>query len=768
MQHLEGWLFDVYAASQKGVSVWLIDAAGKMHHLQDEVLPYFFVGGTANELHTVCQWLNKTPFPIQLARATRYDVFSRCERLVLQVSVLCANDYVRLVQRVIDTFPKLTLYHADLSIPQFYYFRRNVFPVAKVDVNVDEQGRILEMETQDSPGAVEYELPPLRTMTLSIEGDSTHPQNPCHGYRAPIVVGYEGREYVLDDASPARMLKTLRSHLVRYDPDIILSNYGDAFLFPYLMNCASQHLLDLPLNRESGRQPWYRRARSSFTYGHYLFQPESHLLFGRWHLDRQTACLFGEFGLAGVIEMARLAHRPVQQSARATIGGAVSTAEVATAFKHNYLIPLRKQETEDFETAEELLRVDRGGLVYQPVAGMHYDVFELDFLACFLAIMVQFNISGETVNCSCCRNHVPQLKLRICQKRRGVVPLTIEPVLQKRKRYRRLKREHPDPVQRETYRGRDAADKWWTVACFGFTGHVHAKFGLLSAHAAVCAYARETILRTKEIAEARDFRVLHINVDCVWIQKPGATEPEVNALIPKIEQATGLSLMLEARYRWVAFLNSRVDPRRSVPNRYFAATVSGDTKLRGIEARRHDTPAWIAAIQTQLIEELAQAITPQDIAAKMSAVLQIVTQELDRLRAGHVPLYALTLASSLSRLPHEYKTNNLNAAVARQLQENGVVLHLGERVQYLVLDRQATLDTDRVVPWEFIDGKDGYDVAFYEQLFLRAVENVLAPCGISAAMLRDALTCALPPPTLSKHAQAGTKPYWGPLFVGVT
>lgn len=336
---------------------------------------------------------------------------------------------------------------------------------------------------------------------------------------------------------------------------------------------------------------------------------------------------------------------------------------------------------------------------------------------------------------------------------------------------------------RGIYRQRDSAAKWILVTCFGFAGHKHAKFGLISAHAAVCAYGRENILRAKEVVERFDYRVLHIITDSVWIQKPRATEQELEAMLGEIERVTGLPIALEARYKWVAFLNSRVDARRAVPNRYFAAARDGEVKVRGIECRRHDTPPWIAAIQTQLVKLLAQANSQQELARLLPNALRLVEQQVERLRAGHVPMYQLTITSSLSRLPmthhhaprvtqatcvmmrHEYKVNNLNAAVARQLEAQGATLHLGERARYVVLDKESDVDADRVVPWDFSDGNDGYDAAFYETLLLRAVESVLAPCGITAQMLKDWVVKALPAPTLRKRLDAPKcSVYWGPLF----
>ncbi len=428
--------------------------------------------------------------------------------------------------------------------------------------------------------------------------------------------------------------------------------------------------------------------------------------------------------------------------------------------------PVYKEEAEEFQSAADLIRTDRGGLTYQPIAGLHVGVDAVDFKAMFPNIMARYNIGGETVNCNCCSdNFVPELRMRICKKRKGIVSMASELIVEKRFGYKRLIRETESEELRTMYRARDGAGKWCGVAIFGFAAHTSAKFGLTSAHSAVCAYSREFILRAKEKAERRGFRVLHIITDSLFLQKENAADEELEKLVDEIEQATGLPIALEDRFKWVAFLASRVDPRRSVPNMYFAAARDGGTKIRGIAARRHDTPAWISETQRELIETLAEASTREEMAALLPEWMQIVTRELDRLRAGHVPLHLLTIACSISKLPKEYKVNSLNAAVARQLEACGIELHPGERIRYVVMNKDADVDSDRVVPWALIgEGQDGYDVAYYEELFLRACEQVFAPLGVNATMLRDGVKKVLPLPMMQKRIAAKTAPYWGPLF----
>src|SRR5581483_11130868 len=218
-------------------------------------------------------------------------------------------------------------------------------------------------------------------------------------------------------------------------------------------------------------------------------------------------------------------RRAIQHSVRSTIGGSVSALENAIAYETGCLIPYAKEKGEDFQSVDELVRVDRGGLTYQPVAGLHFDVHLADFKAMFPAIMARLNISGETVNCPCCHdNDVPGLKLRICKKRRGIVSLASEVIVEKRFGYKRLKREAESEELRQIYDARDAASKWMGVAIFGFAAHTSALFGLISAHAAVCAYAREFIVRAKEEARRAGFQVLHIITDCLFLHKENAAD----------------------------------------------------------------------------------------------------------------------------------------------------------------------------------------------------------------------------------------------------
>ena len=212
----------------------------------------------------------------------------------------------------------------------------------------------------------------------------------------------------------------------------------------------------------------------------------------------------------------------------------MTSMQMDRAINDGILVPWRKNEPEKAKTALQLLTVDKGGLTFQPKIGEHENVAEIDFASMYPSLMVTRNISPETVLCSCCRNDaVPEAGYNICEKRRGLIPLTLEPLVERRKLYKQLMKS-ADERTRVIYDARRAAIKWMLVTCFGYMGYKNARMGRIEAHEAVTAWGRETLLRAKEIAEDAGFEMLHALTDSLWIEKEGITEEELSRLCEMI------------------------------------------------------------------------------------------------------------------------------------------------------------------------------------------------------------------------------------------
>jgi DNA polymerase elongation subunit (family B) len=64
---------------------------------------------------------------------------------------------------------------------------------------------------------------------------------------------------------------------------------------------------------------------------------------------------------------------------------------------------------------------------------------------------------------------VPEAGYNICEKRRGLIPLTLEPLIERRRLLKQLMKS-ADERTRATYDARRGAIKWMLVTCFGYMG----------------------------------------------------------------------------------------------------------------------------------------------------------------------------------------------------------------------------------------------------------------------------------------------------------
>ena len=189
----------------------------------------------------------------------------------------------------------------------------------------------------------------------------------------------------------------MKADLKRFDPDLILTDYGDTWLFPQLNVWSKENGIDLNPNRDQNKEILTRRADSYFAYGQVVYRGAQAHLFGRWHIDRQNAMSFGEYGLEGAMEQARVTGLGVQEMARKSPGAGITAMQMHTALRNGIMVPFQKQQVEGTKTLAELIRADHGGLIYQPLIGVHRNVAQIDFSSMYPAIMVKHNISPETV-----------------------------------------------------------------------------------------------------------------------------------------------------------------------------------------------------------------------------------------------------------------------------------------------------------------------------------------------------------------------------------
>jgi DNA polymerase II len=705
---IEGWLFDIDDLGP-AVALWIYDAGGNLRRLTHEFSPPIYVGGAKDELKRFSSDLWRRGLITGGRWAALREFWTGEETEVLQLNVSDSSNLPRLREIAGALDQQFSFYNIDIPTAQYYLYLSGLFPLCRLDCEVDEEGRVIEIAAKNSAYDLHRTLPALSI--LKLRGEKMQPLSA----QSRILAEWNGKAEVFHLAGGAGVIEAFNRLIERADPDLILSERGDTVLFPTLLSLAERARSELRLDRDrvKTRRKIETEGRTYTSYGKVIYKGPSYPLFGRWHVDRKNSFAFHETRLEGLLELAMLAKMPLQRAARRSPGTAMTSLEIERAVNNSILVPWRKSEPERYKTALQLLTVDKGGLTYQPKVGAFEGVAEIDYASMYPSLMVTRNISPETVLCSCCDNQVvPEAGYNICVKRRGLIPLTLAPLVERRRRLKDLMRSATEERTRAVYDARRTAIKWMLVSCFGYMGFRNAKFGRIEAHEAVTAFGRETLLQAKEIAEERGFRMLHALTDSLWIAKSGTTEDELRALCDAITKDTQVEMALEGVYRWIVFLSSKVKEGRPVPSRYFGVFGDGALKTRGLAHRRRDTPLYVKEVQEEMLAIMSEARTLDDLRARQREALKLLELRIAEIERGEVDIRRLIVEQVLSRDIEEYAVSTRAAIAARKLRDAGIPVHAGESVGYVIADAKAKDKSRRVT----IGGDNGelrYDVKEY-------------------------------------------------------
>ena len=741
---IRGWIFDVYPAGESEVVVWIISETGERIRLIDKFEPKIYVSSSNDNVERLVSKLYSNRDIVAWGFAQKYakptdQQKSRVLELTLK-DYRKAKNLTKEILRLGD-YIKYEVHNADLHTDRAYLFSKDLFPLAFVEIK--KQNTNLTYTLKDDAASTNYAIPPLKIMKLEIDiaksGKIAQFKDPI----GQIKISQQETQITIDSKDEVQTLLKLVDTVEELDPDFILTNGGDSYLFPYLVERAAEnHILNrLILSRDP--IPFTNKATSGktfFSYGRTFYKAAAQRLYGRIHVDQSNTFVFSEADFDGLIEIARTCRVPLHTSARNSIGSSMTSMQFYQAIKDDILIPRNKKIPETFKSASELLVADRGGFVFEPRVGAHDNVGEVDFSSMYPAIMANNNISAETVLCKCCPDspiRIPELNYNICTKRRGVVAKTVKLALDKRLYYKKMKDQSPDPHLREVYDKRQIALKWILVTCFGYLGYKNSRFGTVDGHIGVCAFGREALLNAAKTAEENGFQVIHGIVDSLWLKKQDAQIQDYQALCEKISLQTKIPLNFEGRYKWIVFLPSKMHPNIGVLNRYYGVMESGKIKVRGIEVRRRDTPKFIFDAQTDIIKALCTANNTAELYQKIPEALNVVKVYRGKLLNNEVPIWDLIITKHLSKKPERYRQNVSQVIAARQLIKQGDEVHAGGNVRFVFTSAENKHYDRRVRAKQLIDETTIPDTRKYLKILYDSSANLLSFAGYTAKSIFD-------------------------------
>jgi len=571
-------------------------------------------------------------------------------------AILAGRDVAEAIERQVQY--AIDLYNVDVRRDQRFMAEHGIFPCAR------------EGEDRFSPDISHT----LTGIGIRICGD---PSRDLSFTNIEITDGCTERL----TGSTATVLGDLFGLVESQDPDLILMPDADTWM-PKIQEMARQADLDMPFSR-NGK---YRQidSRSYWSYGRMEHKTAALIPDGRILIDTEQSFVYGEGGLEGVLMAARLSGISPNLASRFTPGTLISSYETYEAVKRGIAVPFRKSDPETVRKLSALQAADRGGMMFQPVPGTYENVEEIDFTSMYPSIIVLANLSPETIG----NFRGP-----------GFLPGVLRPLLALRIATKRRKKTELQLT------GIDSILKWMLVTCFGYTGYKNAKFGRIEVHEGITGRSRDILLQTKDIAESMGFRVLHGIVDCLWVQ--GAP---IGDLVARVERETTLPLEAE-HFNWIVFLP--LADGFGAYNRYFGRQPDGSVKVRGIAARRHDTPEYVRDMQRRMLDLMKEAVTLAELRDMRDAVSGIFRESVAGLPAADPAQMAIS--RRISRLTYTHRC--LEGAAVQAYRDSSVPVAPGMKIRYVVTDA-ARYQVEPV--WN----ADRFDPIFYRTLLDRAYAEI--------------------------------------------
>jgi len=165
---------------------------------------------------------------------------------------------------------------------------------------------------------------------------------------------------------------------------------------------------------------------------------------------------------------------------------------------------------------------------------------------------------------------------------------------------KRLKKTNKD------YAGIDSVLKWMLVTCFGYTGYRNAKFGQIQVHERITETSRELLM-----AKSRRWRREHGLRGPTWHRGlPVGHRRAYSVFKEAVEKETGILTEVDT-YDWITFLP--MSDGGGAYNRYFGRLNTGKMKIRGVMARKGDTPEYVNKMQQEVFEVLGEAKSLEDL-----------------------------------------------------------------------------------------------------------------------------------------------------------
>ena len=418
-----------------------------------------------------------------------------------------------------------------------------------------------------------------------------------------------------------------------------------------------------------------------------------------------------------LVVITRIARMPIDDIARMGVSQWIRSLMYYEHRKNNFLIPRRAElDEKSIGVANDAIIKDkkyRGGMVVEPIEGIHFDVTVMDFASLYPSIIKVNNLSYETVRCTheeCKKNIIPQTNHWVCTKRNGLTSTIIGSLRDLRVNYYKNQARKKDNTEEEKqlYTVVTQALKVILNASYGVMGAEIFPLYFLPAAESTTGMGRHIILDTIEKCKENNIDVLYGDTDSIFVKNLSIEQSEM--LINRAKDDHNVELEVEKEFRYVVLSNRKKN--------YLGVTREGKADVKGLTGKKSHTPKFIKTMFYELIDILTQVQNKEEFTQAKNSIIKKIAEYAKKIESKEIPLTELAFNVTISKAPSEYvKTIPQHIRAAKQL-ENIREIKKGDIISYVKI-----LNKPGVKPVELAT-KNEIDSSKYMEFMERTLEQI--------------------------------------------
>ena len=369
-----------------------------------------------------------------------------------------------------------------------------------------------------------------------------------------------------------------------------------------------------------------------------------------------------------LVVITRIARMPIDDIARMGVSQWIRSLMYYEHRKNNFLIPRRGElDEKSIGVANDAVIKDkkyRGGMVVEPIEGIHFDVTVMDFASLYPSIIKVNNLSYETVRCpheECKKNMIPQTNHWACTKKNGLTSLIIGSLRDLRVNYYKNQARKKDNTEEEKqlYTVVTQALKVILNASYGVMGAEIFPLYFLPAAESTTGIGRHIILDTIEKCKENNIDVLYGDTDSIFVKNLSIEQSEM--LISRAKDDHNVELEVEKEFRYVVLSNRKKN--------YLGVTKDGKADVKGLTGKKSHTPKFIKTMFYELIDILTKVQNKEEFTQAKNDIIKKIAEYAKKIQNKEIPLTELAFNVTISKAPSEYvKTIPQHIRAAKQLE----------------------------------------------------------------------------------------------------